>query len=180
MHGGRELSGRWDGEGSGWRMKRKFLDLSGDSDSWGVFLRQDLQEATWYLEKVQIGLNGQWWHAYTASFAMLCWSVFVFADLYVFGRGTEANFSWHPGWSWLFHLTFANLAEAWWFLLDPATATDLCLVSWHHWTGLFVFWNWNCPIFLNKTIFPCPIYHLFSPTFEWWSRRGGKHLQSIY
>ena len=26
---------------------------------------------------------------------------------------------------------------------------------------------------LNSSTSPCPIYHLFSPTFGWWARRGG-------
>ena len=44
------------------------------------------------------------------------------------------------------------------------------LVYWHYWTGLLVSWqtDWNRPkesLLKRSTSTPCPIYHLFAPSF---------------
>ena len=57
-----------------------------------------------------------------ASFAVLLWSP-VFTSLREARQRTSAS-----GWSWLPWLIDADSAEAWQFLLDGATAADLCLV----------------------------------------------------
>ena len=52
----------------------------------------------------------------------------VFAVPHFTERGKAEN-PWLLGWFWLLPLTCSNSVEAWLFLLDHATAVDLCLVS---------------------------------------------------
>jgi hypothetical protein len=118
-----------------------------------------------------------------------------FADLYFEERGKAKNFwlfscCW---WFWSLPLTPEESVEAWWFLLDHATAADLCLVTlfemncwypdttelncWYHDNG-----DWNRPeeLLLNRSTSPCPIYHLFSPTFRRWATREVEAFENPY
>jgi hypothetical protein len=52
-------------------------------------------------------------------------SLLIFTALRETQEGSSLNFSWFP-----FQLTCANSAGAWVFLLDCATAADLCLENW--------------------------------------------------
>jgi hypothetical protein len=73
-------------------------------------------------------------------------------------------------------------------VLDLPTAADLCSVPcdmfdldfWYTNTNNLNCWysdngDWNSPIeqLLNRSMSPCPIYHLFSTSFEYWARKGG-------
>jgi hypothetical protein len=165
-------------------VKWKFLGMSGDTGSHAwcfavadlcvVLLRQDLREDVWFGGESLNMTRGQWVCACIASFAMLCWSRdFIFTELPFPERGTAENVSWQPSCSWLFPLTCADSAEYGWFLLDLATAVDSCLASWDYWTGLLVSWQTEFGItpkelLLIRSTTPCPIYHLFSPTFGQW------------
>ena len=62
-------------------------------------------------------------------------------------------------------MTSAHLVEAWWFLLDHATITDLCLVTLLNWTVGILTEIGITPkeLLLNRFISPCPIYHFFLP-----------------
>ena len=114
-------------------------------------------------------------------FATLHWSC-IFTDLWFINRDTTENF-WHSSWFWSILLTHADLVEAWQFLPDHATAADSFWYS--DTTELdarnLTNGNWNHlkELLLNRSISPCPIYHLFSPTFEQWARREWKHLRTL-
>jgi hypothetical protein len=74
---------------------------------------------------------------------MLHWSC-VFADLQFIERVTTEKFSVNSGWFWSFLLTHANLTEAWVFLLDHATAADLCLVTLLFYFKIYLLYVSNC------------------------------------
>jgi hypothetical protein len=60
-----------------------------------------------------------------------------------------------------------------WILLNCA---DLCFLTRLNWTaGILTNRDWNYPkeLLLNRSTHPCPVYHLFSPTFEQWAKREG-------
>ena len=103
------------------------------------------------------------------SFAMLCWS-HAFTDFHSLVRGMVENFSWHPGWFWLFPLSHVDSAQiqgmpscfCWiihccWLFAIPT------LLNWT--AGVLTNGDWNClkELLLNRSISPCPIYCLFSP-----------------
>ena len=80
-------------------------------------------------------------------------------------------------------MTHVNSAEAWLILLDCATTAELLF-------GILILLNWTAGILtmeieiipnelLNRSISPCPIYHLFSSTFGQWARRGSKHMRTL-
>jgi hypothetical protein len=58
--------------------------------------------------------------------------------------------------------------------------------------GILTLLDWNACILtmeigispkellLNRSTLLCPIYHLFSPTFGWWGRKGrSQHLKTL-
>jgi hypothetical protein len=141
-----------------------------EAASCGVFLRQDPWEDMWCMEKIIIGLNGQWWCAYIARFAMLHWShTLVVTDLHFVERGIAKSFFWS------LLVTHANSVEAWQFLLDRATSVDSCLFTWHYWIELLKSGQRleSPPGTIYKLVhIPCHTYHLFSPIFGRWDRRG--------
>ena len=121
----------------------------------------------------------------------LLWSCF-FTDLHLFERSTAENF-WSCSWFWSLPLTCVNLVETLQFLLDCATAADSWLVilleldCWYLDTTELDFWcagngDWDRPkeLLLNMSTSPCPIYHLFSPTFGQWARKVGRSFENPY
>lgn len=52
----------------------------------------------------------------------------------------------------------------------------LTLLNWL--TGILTNRDWNRPkeLVLNRSTCPCPVRHLFSPSFGWWARRGSKQI----
>jgi len=152
--------------------------LSCDADSCGFSLRRVM----WYWERLREWLSRHWWGACIVCPAIPPWSRFSLTfTLLRCGKS-----SWCSSWFWSLLLTSASLMEAWMFLLDCATSDDLCLVTFFfqldYWypdnTGL----DCRCPdssdgicpkeLLLNRSTSTCPIYHLFSPTFGQWARRG--------
>jgi hypothetical protein len=99
------------------------------------------------------------------------------------------NLPWYYCWFCLLPLTHAYLEEPWLFLLDCATDADISLETlseldcWHPDTTELDCWypdneDWNCfkEVLLNRSTSPCPILHLFSPTFRQWARRGTQSI----
>jgi len=161
-------SGVWSGN----------LWLSCDADSCGVWLRQ----VTWYLERLWVWFSRHWMGACLICPAIPPWSWFSLTfTLLRCGKS-----SWCSSWFWSLLLTTASLVEAWLLLQDCATSAVLCLVTfffqvdyWYPDTKWLDFRcpdssDWICPkeLLLNRSTSTCPIYHLFSPTFRQWARRG--------
>lgn len=164
--------------------------MSCDTDSCDVWLKQDLWEDTWYLERVWVGLNRQWWVTFIASFTTLHWTL-VLACFYFIEKDTAEN-SWYSRCSSIL-LTGAYSAEAWQFPRDHAVIADLGLRTLLDWTlGILTLLNWNADIltkrdsnplkelFLNMSTFPHPIYCLLSPSFGRCARRGVKAFENPY
>ena len=107
----------------------------------------------------------------------------VFPDLHFIERDKAENSFWFCSWFLLFPLTHANLAEAWLSLLDYATIADSGLETLFKQECCYPDnWDWNHPkdLHLDRSTFPCHIYHLFSPTFGWWSRNRDQNISEPY
>jgi hypothetical protein len=155
-----------------------------DRLTWCFYLRKDWWEDMWDLERVYIGLNGEWKGTCIPSFSTLCWAQ-VFTDLPFIERGSAESFSWCPGWFWLLLMTHTDLVEAWLFLLDFALATDSSLVFWHCLIGLLVSWQWSLELpkelLLNRP-YPFVLFTIFSSLTLDGRREGGmgsKHMRTL-
>jgi hypothetical protein len=158
-------------------LKWNFLGVSYDAEHVIIFPKQE-PPVRWHLMFWESICRTQqkWWGT------RFC----VFTDLYFIERSTVEIF-WCFCWFYLVKLTCANLTEAWLFLLDWAallipvwwyflnwtvSILTLLLTSWIAETGID-----PKELFLNRVSSPCPIYHLFSPTFGWWA---GKVVEAFW
>jgi len=152
--------------------------LSCDADSCGVWLRQVI----WYLERLRVWLSRHWWGACIVCPAIppCSWFLMTFTllrcgkELLVFQLVlvTPADYCQFGG-----GLTVsARLCYQWWFVFGDIFFQLDC---WYPDTTGLDCWcpdssDWICPkeLLLNRSTSTCPIYHLFSPTFGQWARRG--------